>query len=346
MEFSLFSLCTHADQNRTHREILGQMRTTVTMADQAGFDIAWFAEHHFSTYCIMPSPLVTVAHMAGHTKNIKLGPAVVVMPFYEPVRLIEEIFYVDQLTEGRFVLGLGTGYQPREFAKFDFEIEDRMERGMEIWDAFHQAQYSHVIDFQGEHIQLNNVELSIVPYQKPIPTFAVGNAPEVRKRMLERGVTPLCGLGSQPPEFLKTLRGLLSETAAELDINDSDVPFAVQRYVHVTENPNQARAAAEQVLYHARLVTNMRNDNPDMEGVFLNAPPFEKEPTVDEFLSYSLIGSAEHVAEKIISESTTYGITHLSAFFQFANMPYDQTLTSLESFCEHVMPVVKTALSK
>ena len=98
-----------------------------------------------------------------------------------------------------------------------------MERGMEIWDAFHQAQYSHVIDFQGKHIQLDNVELSIVPYQKPIPTFAVGNAPEVRKRMLERGVTPLCGLGSQPPEFLKILRGLLSETAAELDIKDSDL---------------------------------------------------------------------------------------------------------------------------
>ena len=343
MEFSLFNLCTHSDRDLTIPDVLGHMRTMVTVADQGGFDIAWFAEHHFSTYCIMPSPLVTVSHMAGYTKNLRLGPAVVVMPFYEPVRLIEDIFYVDQLTEGRLVLGLGTGYQPREFEKFSFNIDSRMQRGMEIWDALHQAQSSHVIDFQGEHINVTDCALSITPRQDPIPVFAVGNAPEVRQRILERGATPLCGIGPNPPTLFGTLRGLLSETARELGIDDSDLPFAVQRYVFISDDPAECLMAAEQVLEQSRMVTNMRQPDPVMDGAVLGSPPFDNEPSVEQSLQYSLIGSVAEVTEKIIQEAEDYGITHLSAFMQFANLPYDRTLASLERFCSDVIPAVRAA---
>ncbi len=165
------------------------------------------------------------------------------MPFYEPVRLIEGIFHIDQLTEGRFVLGLGTGYQPREFTKFSFDIDNRLERGMEIWGELHEAQVTHVIDYQGKHIRVDNAELSIVPYQYPIPVFAVGNAPEVRRRILERNATPLAGVGAQPPALFKTLRGLLTETATELGIGDSTIPFATRRYVYITNDRRQALLA-------------------------------------------------------------------------------------------------------
>ena len=346
MEFSLFNLCTHSDQSLGIPDVLDQMRSMVTLADQGGFDIAWFAEHHFSTYCIMPSPLVTVAHMAGHTRNLRLGPAVVVMPFYEPVRLIEDIFYVDQLTRGRLVLGLGTGYQPREFEKFSFDIDSRMARGMEIWDALHQAQSSHVIDFQGDHINVSDCALSIRPLQDPIPVFAVGNAPEVRRRILERGATPLVGIGPNPPSLIGTLRGLLGETAAELGIDDASLPLAVQRYVFISDDAAECRLAAEQVLEQSRMVTNMRQPDPVMDGPVLGAPPFEGEPGVEQCLEYSLIGSATEVTDKILGEAEAYGVTHLSAFMQFASMPYDRTLQSLERFCSDVIPAVKTARGK
>ena len=81
MEFSLFNLASHVDSNLSQADVLRQMKAMVTIADDGDFDIAWFAEHHFSSYCVMPSPLTTVAHMAGLTRNLRLGPAVVVMPF-------------------------------------------------------------------------------------------------------------------------------------------------------------------------------------------------------------------------------------------------------------------------
>ena len=87
MEFSLFNLMTKPVDGSSHADVFHQMRSMTKMVDEAGFDLAWFAEHHLSNYCISPSPLMTAAHMAAHTKRIKVGPAVVVMPFYEPLRL-------------------------------------------------------------------------------------------------------------------------------------------------------------------------------------------------------------------------------------------------------------------
>jgi Luciferase-like monooxygenase len=73
------------------------------LADELGYSIAWFAEHHFSNYCLCASPLMLVAHCASVTKRIRLGTAVVVLPLYNPVRLAAEIALVEsprQLSEG------------------------------------------------------------------------------------------------------------------------------------------------------------------------------------------------------------------------------------------------------
>ncbi len=88
----------------------------------------------------------------------------------------------------------------------------------------------------------------------------------------------------------------------------------------------------------------MRKRNPDMDGAFLNAPAFENEPSVEKMLEYSLTGSAQEVAEKIVNESLDYGTTHISTFFQFANMFHQQTLASLELFRADAIPAVKKEL--
>ena len=275
-----------------------------------------------------------------------MAPAVVVMPFYEPLRLIEDIFFTDQLCEGRFVLGLGTGYQPREFEKFGFALDDRLAKGLEIWDALHAAQDRAVIDFQGDYLQINDAALSIEPLQRPIPTFAVGNAPEFRRRIVERGATPMCTPGVQDPSMIGVLRNLISETCDELGVNGDDIPFAVQRYVFVTDDPAEARRAAENVLHHARLAANMRRDKPDIDGAMLNTPAFDNEPSLEKIQRDALIGSAEQVTQRIVEDAGQYGMTHLSVFMQFGDMPYSATLKSLERFGASVIPAVHKALAE
>ncbi|WP_298852020.1 LLM class flavin-dependent oxidoreductase [uncultured Ruegeria sp.] len=346
MEFSLFNLMTKPVDGSGHSEVFQQMRTMTRMVDQAGFDIAWFAEHHLSNYCISPSPLMSCAHMAGQTRHIKLGPAVVVMPFYEPLRLVEDICLADQLTEGRLVLGLGTGYQPREFKKFGFEINDRLMRGLEIWDCIEQGVYGGVIDYQGDHIQIENAALSIAPVQDRIRTFAVGNAPEMRQKMIDYGAETLTTPAIGPNSIIGTARRLYKETRDENGQSGDDFPFAVQRYVYVSQDKADARAAAEQVLIHARMACNMRQPDPKMDGANLKIVPFDNEPDIDTILGRAIIGDAEEVTQRIVAEAREFGITHLSVFMQIASIPFANTLRSLEMFCDQVMPAVKATLNK
>ena len=106
----------------------------VKLADEIGFDIAWFAEHHFSNYSICPSPLMMASYCAGMTRKIRLGTAVLVLPLYDPVRLVQEIGLLDVQSDGRAVIGIGSGYQKYEFDRYHRKLADKTEIAMEVWD--------------------------------------------------------------------------------------------------------------------------------------------------------------------------------------------------------------------
>ena len=110
MQLGIFSLMQQRERDKTPRQIYTESVEQVQFAEALGFDVAWFAEHHFSNYCVVPSPVTMCTYMAGKTKRIKIGPAVIVAPLYEPVRLLEDLAVCDQLSDGRLVLGFGSGY--------------------------------------------------------------------------------------------------------------------------------------------------------------------------------------------------------------------------------------------
>ncbi len=117
-QFNLLGYRTRIAASTLYDDAVEQVKA----AEAAGFEIAWFAEHHFSNSCVIPSPLMMVARLAGETRRIRLGTGVVVAPLYNPVRLISEIGMVDALTHGRLVLGVGSGYQPYEFERFGEDL--------------------------------------------------------------------------------------------------------------------------------------------------------------------------------------------------------------------------------
>jgi alkanesulfonate monooxygenase SsuD/methylene tetrahydromethanopterin reductase-like flavin-dependent oxidoreductase (luciferase family) len=121
-------------------------------------------------------------------------------------------------------------------------------------------------------------------------------------------------------------------------------PFAVQRYIYIAKDKADALAAAEQVLTHARMASNMRQSEPEMDGADLKIVPFENEPSIETVLERAIIGDTEHVASRIVDEAHEFGITHLSVFMQIASIPFASALRSLEAFCADVMPAVNSAM--
>ena len=112
MEFGIFNLMGAREIEKTAAQVFAEVAEQTRLADQLGYKTAWFAEHHFSNYCLCASPLMMVAHCASITKSIRLGTAVVVLPLYNPARLAAEIATADALSNGRLMLGIAPDTSP------------------------------------------------------------------------------------------------------------------------------------------------------------------------------------------------------------------------------------------
>ena len=97
-------------------------------ADELGFNVVSFGEHHASEDGYLPSPLPLAAAVAARTKRAKLRPNVLIAPLYEPVKLAEDLSVIQILSGGRLQVVLGAGYRPYEFEMFGTRREERKER--------------------------------------------------------------------------------------------------------------------------------------------------------------------------------------------------------------------------
>ncbi|MBT7646203.1 MAG: LLM class flavin-dependent oxidoreductase, partial [Rhodospirillaceae bacterium] len=134
MELGIFSLMPQRDVSKPTAEIYKETIDLIQLAEEIGFDTAWLTEHHFGNYCMCPSPLMLASHVAARTTRIKMGLAVLVLPLYHPLRLLEEIGMVDQLSDGRLVIGYGSGYQAFEFERFGHDLGENWAITHEIMD--------------------------------------------------------------------------------------------------------------------------------------------------------------------------------------------------------------------
>ena len=115
MRFSLAINLERMDPDRRHARVADHVLEMVQFADAAGFDTAWAAEHHAIEMTIAPGPFQLLAWWAAHTERIRLGTAVAVAAYWNPIRLAGESALLDLLSGGRLELGLGRGAYQREF---------------------------------------------------------------------------------------------------------------------------------------------------------------------------------------------------------------------------------------
>lgn len=344
MKFGLFSLMPHREAAKPEAQVFAETLALVEAAERFDFDIAWFAEHHFSNYCLCPSPLMMAAYCAGRTEKIRLGTGVVVAPLYEPARLIEEIAFVDLVSEGRLVLGLGSGYQPYEFARFGRDLKDARDHFLELLDvvemAFTQGRYG----YDGRHVRLPETPLAIRPLQKPLPEiYVAGNYgdPVIQRRVLESGYVPFATAGWGPVEALVRFKERYHEGAERLGMSAEGMPLAIQRYVYITDSKADARDAADHVRYTGRLGQSMRAGYFELDGSRLAELPAEGEPSLDEIVDNAVIGDVEACIEKMAREIELLEPTHVSCFVQFGGLSLGRAMRSLELFGERVLPALE-----
>src|SRR4026209_3011081 len=175
MEFGIFNLMGARETDKAAAQVFGEGAEQTRVADELGYATAWFAEHHFSNYCLCASPLMMVAHCASITEKIRLGTAVVVLPLYNPARLAAEIATADALSQGRLQLGIGAGYQPYEFERFGVDLKQNLEMPEELAEILDLAQARDFFTYNGKHSQLPETHIPARPVQQPIPIYVAGH---------------------------------------------------------------------------------------------------------------------------------------------------------------------------
>ena len=344
MEFGVFSLMGYRERGASTKQILEEAAEQTRIADQLGYDIAWFAEHHFSNYCVCPSPLMMIAHCAATTQRIRLGSAVVVIPLYEPVRLLAEIGMTDALCDGRLILGIGSGYQPYEFDRFDVDLKNSKSMTEEFMDMYDLAFTQDTFSYDGQHFKLPETHISARPVNQPPEIWIAGDNPAIHRLAARRGYIPMFTGRFNGPDYLRTMRENIESSWREEGLDPTSVPLGIQRFMCVANSRKAALEYADNARHQMRHAANLRRREEVMDGAMLIETPTANEPPLEEIADNLLIGDCETIAEKLGAEIEAGKPSHMMCHFQVGSSGHASAIETMEKFQSDIKPLVEKEL--
>ena len=177
MKFGLFYVLEAPDGD--YRNAWTRMMGQIQYGEALGYQSVWLAEHHGSRYGSMPRLAVAAAAIAERTTTMRIGTAVTILPFDNPVRTAEDFAMVDVISNGRLDIGVGRAYQPLEFKNMG--LADRQDHSRELFqeslDIVLGLWNNEKFSYPGKHWQLDEVECHPRPLQKPVPIHVAAISP-------------------------------------------------------------------------------------------------------------------------------------------------------------------------
>jgi alkanesulfonate monooxygenase SsuD/methylene tetrahydromethanopterin reductase-like flavin-dependent oxidoreductase (luciferase family) len=344
MDFGIFNLMGSREADKPTAQVFGEVAEQTRRADELGYTIAWFAEHHFSNYCLCASPLMMVAHCAPITRKIRLGTAVVVLPLYNPARLAAEIATADALSNGRLMLGIGSGYQPYEFERFGVDITKNLEMTEEFCDILDLALSRDFFSYNGKHYRMPETHISARPVQKPVPIYVAGHVQPIFRVGARHGYRVLTSGRTDGLKFLaEQYADIVAAFAAE-NAPLSRAHITLNRFAHITKSREEGMRFAENARYQTRLASSLRRRQEVMQGTVLVDVPFPDEPPLETIYDDLLIGDVETVTEKLVAEIRASNPVHVCFSFKVGNTPHKAAIRSMELMIGEVKPRVEKAL--
>lgn len=155
---------------RSEKDTFADSMAEIELADRLGFHGVWLVEHHFLPgYSHSSKPELVLAALAQRTARLRLGIAVVPLPYHHPVHVAERVATLDLLSGGRVELGIGRGFSPQEYAAFGAAMPESRQLVDESLAVLRAAARDGPITFSGRHFTLDAVRVVPRPIQRPYP---------------------------------------------------------------------------------------------------------------------------------------------------------------------------------
>jgi alkanesulfonate monooxygenase SsuD/methylene tetrahydromethanopterin reductase-like flavin-dependent oxidoreductase (luciferase family) len=292
-------------------------------AEALGYYSSFVTEHHFTGIGQISAPLTLLTFIAARTTRLRLGTAILVLPWHNPVLLAEQVATLDLLSRGRLDLGVGKGYRHSEFAGFAMPPDEAEPRFQEVLDVLlralgSDARFSH----RGRFFRFDEVVVEPPPQQRPHPPLwlAAGSEASITA-CARRNFNLLLDQFASPQQIGERIALYRRELAAAGHVFDP-MRVAVARNVFVAQDEAEKREAiGRQARVHERLLSLSRGSESRPAHILAYAD------TPD---AHSLIGSATEVTEKL-SALKELGVAYVLLFSQGSR-------ANLRRFAEQVMP--------
>jgi alkanesulfonate monooxygenase SsuD/methylene tetrahydromethanopterin reductase-like flavin-dependent oxidoreductase (luciferase family) len=325
-------------------------------AERLGFSDVWLTEHYFTGESVYSDSLMFAAALAMKTERIRIGFAVVQMPFHHPVRLAVQLALLDNLSKGRIDVGIGKGtvYNEYEFVGHGLRSTDSRERMEEAVDIIERAWRESPLTYDGKFHKVHIPAIRPKPVQQP--------GPPLWRSVISPGSFRDCGRLGVPILTARLPVARIKEQWAAygvgLDAGGHDAATkarllaqsALWRNVYVAESNAQAEDELSALLLqtrahmmHVRAAYNPTDFTIDPSMLNPWADPVVGDDKAVKYVlaTGSLYGSPARVRDQV-AELRDAGVQHLLCQTGFGDMSHDQNLASMRRFGEQVIPAFRT----
>lgn len=347
MKFGTFLFPDSRDPSEDGRVIDETIREAL-LADELGMDIVWLAEHHFDGIAVYADPIALAGALAASMRHAGLGFAVIQMALHHPIRLAEQMAFLDHFLKGKLIVGLGRGssYNIYDYQGFGIDHHEAQARLEEAEAIMVKAWTGGAFQHHGQFWQLDVPMLRPRPFTQPHPPIIRGSSGDASLVELARQGQPFM-MNVQSLETTARRVGVYRQTMLEAGFGEASVAANlaaswVWRNIHVAASNDAAATVAIpafETMTKAR--AEMRNRVFAETGMRIEVPQNDLPGARTARGDGVLHGSPASVAEDV-KALDELGIGGIIGTFRLGPMPHEVAANSLRLFMRDVAPRFRT----
>ena len=324
------------------------------LAQKLGFDAVWIVEHHFSDYYPTPNPLMFLSHLAAACPGMGLGTAVMVLPWYDPVRFAEDVAMLASLATGPLYIGMGRGTAKLEYDALRVDMNEARDRFAECWEITRLALAGQPFTFNGKFTKLDR-PITVRPRldaSRKVEFFGAIGSPGSAEIIADMGLAPL-SLSQFPDYMLSKIlerwrRRMIDKGYAVAA--DGMMPVSAKCFIGDTDKAAREEARGHMARFYKLQAEHYTTDTTpwgDIRGyeqfakIFANMRLMGDPAQNDPILDRNLIGAPETVARRI-NELRALGFNYLLFSNAMHGVEREVRHRMMRRFAEEVIPLVNS----
>ncbi len=345
MKFGIFDHVERLPDVSLDRQYADRLEL-VAQADRGGIYGYHVAEHHHSPLSADPSPGIYLSAIAARTERINFGPLVYVLPMYHPIRLVEEICMIDNLSGGRYQVGVGKGAPiGEEFAMWGGDPTEVTERFEETVEILMLGLTPEFVNFSGKFYQFKDLWMELKPKQTPHPPLWYPGNPATAGRYGANFINfgSIESLPATVETFKENFQQYVDEIGTDAPQPTEPLYGGTKRiYLADTDEEAMRRARSAYAVYRANFRKPLPGGTwrrPTTFGVpDTGGHPFD--PDFDQAFAGEqvIVGSPATVREFVEKYSSESGCNYLVSSVQWGDLSHEEASYSLGLFMSEVMP--------